>query len=106
MRIWNCRRRIKQKPLSDTRVIPSTARKFARIFRISFILTDKVQVKRLDFLDMGKDDTEGDVDPAEQFDIDFAVMAGELSNLLKDLTGVLGKDSAAPGDWGAQSKVA
>jgi recombination associated protein RdgC len=64
--------------------------------RISFVLTDKLQVKRLDFLEMSKDDTEGDdIDPAEQFDIDFAVMAGELASLLKDLTQALGNEPAA-----------
>jgi recombination associated protein RdgC len=62
--------------------------------RLSFVLTDKLQVKRLEFLEMSKDPTEGDdVDPAEQFDIDFAVMAGELAALLKDLTRVLGSGS-------------
>jgi recombination associated protein RdgC len=72
--------------------------------RISFVLTDKVHVKRLDFLEMSKDDTESEVDPAEQFDIDFAVMAGELASLLKDLTAVLAE--AEVGDWQARSKVA
>src|ERR1700682_3636847 len=63
--------------------------------RVSFVLTDKLQVKRLEFLEMNKDDTEGDdVDPAEQFDIDFAVMAGELGRLLKDLSQALGNESA------------
>ncbi len=75
--------------------------------RVSFVLTDKLQVKRLDFLEMNKDDTQADeVDPAEQFDIHFAVMAGELANLLKDLTGVLAGDSANGADWAARSKVA
>jgi recombination associated protein RdgC len=75
--------------------------------RLSFVLTDKLQVKRLEFLDMNKDNTEGDeVDPAEQFDIDFAVMAGELASLLKDLTAVLGSDSTASADWQTRSKVA
>jgi recombination associated protein RdgC len=75
--------------------------------RVSFVLTDKCQVKRLDFLEMNKDDTQSDeVDPAEQFDIDFAVMAGELANLLKDLTAVLAGDSANAADWAARSKVA
>jgi len=75
--------------------------------RVSFVLTDKLQVKRLDFLEMNKDDTQADeVDPAEQFDIDFAVMAGELANLLKDLTAVLAGDSANGADWPARSKVA
>jgi len=75
--------------------------------RVSFVLTDKLQVKRLEFLEMSKDTTEGDdVDPAEQFDIDFAVMAGELANLLKDLTQVLGKELGAAAEWPARSKVA
>jgi recombination associated protein RdgC len=75
--------------------------------RVSFVLTDKLQVKRLEFLEMSKDATEGDdVDPAEQFDIDFAVMAGELANLLKDLWHALGKEPAAAAEWPARSKVA
>src|ERR1700677_384849 len=50
--------------------------------RVSFVLTDKLQVKRLEFLEMTKDAPEGEeVDPEEQFDIDFAVMAGELASL-------------------------
>jgi recombination associated protein RdgC len=76
--------------------------------RISFVLTDKLQVKRLDFLEMNKDEpAEGeDVDPAEQFDIDFAVMAGELAAMLKDLADVLGKESTAAAEWPARTKVA
>ena len=74
---------------------------------MSFVLTDKLQVKRLEFLEMSKDPAEGDdVDPAEQFDIDFAVMAGELAGLLKDLTLVLGSGSAGAAGWPARSKVA
>jgi recombination associated protein RdgC len=64
-------------------------------------------VKRLDFLEMNKDDTQADeVDPAEQFDIDFAVMTGELANLLKDLTAVLAGDSTTSDEWQSRSKVA
>ena len=75
--------------------------------RVSFVLTDKLQVKRLEFLEMGQDSTEGDdVDPAEQFDIDFAVMAGELANLLKDLRQALGSESVGAAEWPARSKVA
>jgi recombination associated protein RdgC len=59
--------------------------------RISFMLTDKLQVKRLEFLEMTKDSADGgDVDEAEQFDIDFAVMTGELAKLLEDLGEALG----------------
>jgi recombination associated protein RdgC len=59
--------------------------------RVSFMLTEKLQVKRLEFLEMTKDSADGgDVDAAEQFDIDFAVMTGELARLLDDLGEALG----------------
>jgi recombination associated protein RdgC len=62
--------------------------------RISFVLTEKLQVKRLDFLEMSKDPGEGEeVDAAEQFDIDFTVMAGELAKLLDDLAEALGSET-------------
>ena len=58
--------------------------------RIAFVLTDKLQLKRLEFLELGKDDAEAEErDAAEQFEIDFAVMAGELTGLLEDLALVL-----------------
>jgi recombination associated protein RdgC len=75
--------------------------------RVSFVLTDKLQVKRLDFLETDKDEIEGEelseVDAAERFDIDFAVMSGELAGLLKDLAAVLSSESAA-GDWQVESR--
>jgi len=59
--------------------------------RVAFVLTDKLQVKRVEFLEMTKDAADGgETDAAEQFDIDFAVMTGELAKLLTDLTEVLG----------------
>jgi recombination associated protein RdgC len=59
--------------------------------RISFVLTEKLQVKRIEFLEMKKDSAAGgEIDAAEQFDIDFAVMAGELAKLLDDLAEALG----------------
>jgi recombination associated protein RdgC len=74
--------------------------------RVAFVLTDKLQVKRVDFLEMSKDAETDEIDPTEQFDIDFAVMAGELANLLKDLNAVLGAGALDAGDWPARSKVA
>jgi recombination associated protein RdgC len=75
--------------------------------RVSFVLTDKLQVKRLDFLEMGKDaTTDEEVDPEEQFDIDFAVMAGELASLLEDLTAVFAGESANGEERLARTKVA
>ena len=59
--------------------------------RISFVLTDKLHVKRVEFLEIAPEREDGDdIDPAEQFDIDFAVMAGELAKLLEELSEALG----------------
>jgi recombination associated protein RdgC len=59
--------------------------------RVSFVLTDKMQVKRVAFLEMkSESSSDEDVDAAEQFDLDFTVMAGELARLLLDLTAALG----------------
>ena len=70
--------------------------------RVSFVLTDKNQVKRIEFLDMTKDTADGgDVDAAEQFDIDFAVMAGELAKLLEDLGEAMGGEVRKGGEAGA-----
>jgi recombination associated protein RdgC len=62
--------------------------------RISFILDEKLQLKRVEFLDMGKDTPDGgEIDAAEQFDVDFALMAGELARMLKDLVEALGGEA-------------
>jgi recombination associated protein RdgC len=62
--------------------------------RISFVLNEKLHVKKLEFLLIDKDKPEegSSVSPAEQFDIDFTLMAGELNALLKDLAVVLGNE--------------
>ena len=63
--------------------------------RISFVLTDQMQVKRVTFLDILKQESDAAVaDENEQFDIDFALMAGELSLFLADLTAALGGEKA------------
>jgi recombination associated protein RdgC len=61
--------------------------------RISFVLTEHLQVKRLAFLDIlkredGPEDSEQDEE--EKFEIDFALMTGELSLLLAELVAALG----------------
>jgi recombination associated protein RdgC len=54
--------------------------------RISFVLTEKLQIKRVEFLEVAREEgDEQEVDPAEQFDLDFAVMAGELAKLIIEL---------------------
>lgn len=66
--------------------------------RVAFVLTDKLQVKRVEFLEMeesGEAEAQDDVDPLEQFEIDFALMSGELAKLLADLVDALGGPAAA-----------
>ena len=59
--------------------------------RVAFMLTSDLQIKRVQFLDIVKDRAESQGEAAdEQFDIDFALMTGELSHLLKDLIEELG----------------
>ncbi len=63
--------------------------------RISFVMTEKLQVKRIEFLDMTRDSADGnETDAAEQFDVDFAVMTGEFARLLQDLVQALGGETA------------
>lgn len=59
--------------------------------KLSFVLTDKFQIKRLAFLDILKEANEQSAqDAEEQFDVDFALMAGELSQMFQDLLVALG----------------
>lgn len=59
--------------------------------KISFVLTDKLHLKRLTFLDILKEQAEKAGENAdEQFDADFALMAGELAQLFDDLLVALG----------------
>jgi len=59
--------------------------------KISFVLTDKLQVKRLAFLDILREAAEQSAQDAdEQFDVDFALMAGETAHMLADLVTALG----------------
>jgi recombination associated protein RdgC len=59
--------------------------------RISFVLTEQLQVKRITFLDILKREADAEVeDDDQQFEIDFALMTGELELLLADLTKALG----------------
>ena len=57
------------------------------------MLTDKLEIKRLKALDVLKesaDDRGGQVDAAERFDSDMALMTGELAKLLADVVAALG----------------
>jgi recombination associated protein RdgC len=59
--------------------------------RISFVLTEDLQIKRLAFLDILKEEAEGQAESeAERLDLDFALMTGELSRLIAALVEALG----------------
>jgi recombination associated protein RdgC len=59
--------------------------------RISFILTEKLEIKRLAFLDLLKEQAEKSAEHAdEQFDADFALMTGELARFVPQLVAALG----------------
>ena len=53
--------------------------------RVALVVTEKLQIKRVKFLAVKEGDDQTSQNPEEQFDLDFALMAGELSNLIADL---------------------
>src|SRR5487761_1576600 len=66
--------------------------------RVSFVLTEKLQIKRIEFLEVAPEGgDEEEIDAGEQFDLDFAVMAGELAKLLEELVRELDGRQAASG---------
>jgi recombination associated protein RdgC len=60
--------------------------------RVSFVLTEKMEIKRLDFLDVVKEKVEesGAEDARALFDAGFALMSGELRELLPAVIDALG----------------
>lgn len=63
--------------------------------RVSFILTDKMQIKKLTFLDAVMEDIKLDSEDADAvFHSTFAVMTGELSKFFPDLIDALGGEEA------------
>lgn len=59
--------------------------------RISFMLSEKLEIKRLAFLDLLKEQAEKTAEHAdEQFDADFVLMTGELSRFLPQVIEALG----------------
>lgn len=65
--------------------------------RISFVLTEKLEIKRLDFLDVVKANVEesGAEDAQTMFDTTFALMTGELTRMLPALMDALGGELEA-----------
>lgn len=59
--------------------------------KVSFVLTEQLQVKRLAFLDLLKEETERQAENADElFAADFTLMSGELGQMLEQLIEALG----------------
>lgn len=63
--------------------------------RVSFVLTDGLDLKRVAPLDVLQEGRLPGGDEAEQFDSDFTLMTGELARLLEDLVEALGGEKKA-----------
>ena len=63
--------------------------------KISFVLTEHLHLKRITFLDIFRQDSGPEAeDKDEQFEIEFALMTGELSLMFADLAQALGGEKA------------
>ena len=59
--------------------------------KISFVMTEQLHIKRVTFLDILRREPDAQVeDEKEQFELDFALMTGELALMLADLVKALG----------------
>lgn len=64
--------------------------------RISFVLTEQMQIKRIEFLDIIKEESSKMADNADElFELDFTLMTGELAKMIADLTAALGGEPTA-----------
>jgi recombination associated protein RdgC len=60
--------------------------------KVSFVLHENLQLKRLSPLDILKDQADGN-DQEDMFDADFAIMTGEIQKLLSDIIDTLGGET-------------
>ena len=60
--------------------------------RVSFVLTDALQLKKVNFLDGVVDKVEGG-NGKDRFDADVAIITGELARLIPDLVSSLGEEA-------------
>jgi recombination associated protein RdgC len=78
-----------RKHIADGKVVTRLAMTWGD--KISFLLNEKLQIKRLSFLDILKEQADGQAENEdERFDLDFTLMSGEISRLLDDLIEALG----------------
>lgn len=62
--------------------------------RVSFVLTDDLDIKRIEPLDVYQEGRDVMENEAERFDSEFALMTGELSRLLSSMVDALGGERA------------
>lgn len=76
--------------------------------RISFVLTERMELKRIDLLDVVRDSVRADEheDAQALFDAEFALMAGELLRLLDATVAALGGELVREADLVDQAKEA
>jgi recombination associated protein RdgC len=75
--------------------------------RISFVLTERMEIKRLAFLDLLKEQAEQNAEHAEeQFDAEFALMTGELARFIPQLIESLGGEVEDLAEQGGGAPVA
>lgn len=76
--------------------------------RLSFVLTERGEIKRLDFLDVIRDQLKADEheDAQSIFDAEFALMTGELLRLLPAVVGAMGGEIQRAPDLVGQAKEA
>lgn len=76
--------------------------------RLSFVLTERGEIKRLDFLDVIRDQVKADEheDAQSIFDAEFALMTGELLRLLPAVVGAMGGEIQRAPDLVGQAKEA
>ena len=59
--------------------------------KISFVLTENLQIKRLVLLNVINEEAAAEIDnEKEQFELDFALMTGELALMIENLIEALG----------------
>jgi recombination associated protein RdgC len=59
--------------------------------RISFVLNEHLQIKRIEFLDIIKEQSSSVAnDEDEMFELNFTLMTGELAKMIAALTDALG----------------
>jgi recombination associated protein RdgC len=64
--------------------------------RVSFVLTDKFELKRLDFLDVVREEIDNEDDAGVLFDAEFALMTSELERLIPALIEALDGEQEMP----------